>query len=115
MSIFRTLGYLLGLSARKGKAMPDNRTRNIANAVIEYVNMNIGREFHAKDLRAFVLGKVGQSAPASADRIMRQLRKQGVINYTLVSRTQSLYRGDRPAGYYASLDTLPGYGSIDQQ
>lgn len=71
----------------------NNQGQRIAKAVTEFVNDHIEREFTAKDLRSFVLGRVDSVAPGSADRIMRQLRKAGVINYELVSRTQSLYKG----------------------
>lgn len=47
--------------------------------------------FHMDDLRRFVAAVVGPVAPASADRILRQLRLQKRLNYRVVSRRQSLY------------------------
>jgi hypothetical protein len=50
-------------------------------------------QFYADDLRRYVAIKVGDDiAPGSPDRIMRSQRQAGEINYTLVSRSQSLYR-----------------------
>jgi hypothetical protein len=49
-------------------------------------------EFTAGDLRAYISYQVGQVAPGSPDRILRDLRQRGVINYELVSRAKSLYR-----------------------
>ena len=94
MSIFKSLGYALGrITGKKGKAVGNNQSKRIATAVIEFVNDHQWSEFTASDLRRFVLGRVDGSAPGSADRIMRQLRKDGIINYELISRPKSLYRG----------------------
>lgn len=50
-------------------------------------------DFSADDLRAFVRAKIGDTfAPGSPDRIMRQLRLAGRVNYALVSRSCSLYK-----------------------
>lgn len=50
------------------------------------------RQFRGDELRQFVNDNTNKTvAPASADRVMRSLRRQGVINYRLVSRSQSLY------------------------
>lgn len=47
-------------------------------------------QFHAQDLRDFVAA-VHPTAPASADRILRALRQDGELAYTVVSRSKSLY------------------------
>lgn len=47
--------------------------------------------FTADDLRAHV-ASIAESAPASADRILRDLRQRGVLNYEVVNRAHSLYR-----------------------
>jgi hypothetical protein len=98
MSLFQRLGYVTGYitrsrAATKGKSMGNNQSQRIASAVKDYVQMHIDREFTAKELRSFVLARVDNSAPGSADRIMRQLRQAGAINYVLVSRSKSLYKG----------------------
>ena len=87
--------------------MGNNQSQRIASAVKEYVQNHIEREFTAKELRFFVLSRVNTSAPGSADRIMRQLRQAGIINYVLVSRSKSLYRGVR-AGQVRAVDISGG-------
>ncbi len=47
--------------------------------------------FTATELRQFVQHHNFGTAPASADRIMRNLRKSGKINYAVVNRSKSLY------------------------
>ena len=47
--------------------------------------------FHADDLRDYVSAHV-QTAPASADRILRDLRARGEIGYTVTNRRKSLYQ-----------------------
>jgi hypothetical protein len=49
--------------------------------------------FHADDLRDFV-ASFADVAPGSPDRVLRDLRKHGVVRYTLESRTKSRYRID---------------------
>jgi hypothetical protein len=68
----------------------DRVRSKIASAIIAFCNCN--HMFHADDLRRFV-GLVidSKSAPASADRILRDLRKKGLVNYRVVNRHQSLY------------------------
>jgi hypothetical protein len=74
-------------------------------AIVEFFQQRLDsmhHQFHADDLRRFVRAKVGDTtAPASPDRIMRALKQGGRINYTLLSRSKSLYRAEpmpmRPA------------------
>lgn len=47
-------------------------------------------QFHMDDLRTFVDGQ-RTVAPASPDRVLRDLRKRKMVNYRVVSRSQSLY------------------------
>lgn len=61
----------------------------IGGAVVEFCRAN--RMFHAGELHRHVELATGVSAPASADRILRDLRKRGVVNYRVVSRGESLY------------------------
>jgi hypothetical protein len=49
------------------------------------------RRFHAEELRTAVIRATGIAAPASADRILRELRQRGVIDYRVVDRRASLY------------------------
>lgn len=48
--------------------------------------------FRADQLRAYVALRCGTTAPASADRILRNLRQRGRLNYVVVNRRESLYR-----------------------
>ena len=52
--------------------------------------------FHADDLRRVVIAVHGWSAPASADRILRDLRRKGLLNYKVVNRRGSLYQALAP-------------------
>lgn len=53
------------------------------------------RVWHAADLRAFVIANFGEVAPGSPDRVLRQLRLRGRIDYQVVSRRDSLYESLR--------------------
>jgi hypothetical protein len=48
-------------------------------------------EFSMVELASFVSRHV-PSAPASTDRIVRELRRQGLISYEVTNRRASLYR-----------------------
>jgi len=50
-----------------------------------------GEQWHSEDLHRFV-NRVSKVAPASADRVLRQLRKAGQVDYEVVSRSKSLYK-----------------------
>ena len=48
--------------------------------------------FFAGDLREFVVSTKGHAlAPASPDRVLRDLRKKHLLNYKVISRSQSKY------------------------
>jgi len=47
--------------------------------------------FHADDLRQWVIAETGIAAPASADRILRDLRQRGKLNYRVLDRRASYY------------------------
>lgn len=70
----------------------DSVASRIAHAIIAYCNARTGREFHADDLRQFVTAKVGACAPGSADRVLRDLRQKGAVQYEVINRAASLYR-----------------------
>lgn len=61
----------------------------ISNAVTRFCSRHL--TFHADDLRRAVIRETGIAAPASADRILRDLRKQGVLDYMVLSRRESFY------------------------
>jgi hypothetical protein len=50
-----------------------------------------GATFHAQELRDFVAARTSV-APASPDRILRDMRRCGQIDYEVVNRRDSLYR-----------------------
>ena len=67
---------------------------HIADYVIDFCRLVLSRpvpEFFADELRRYVsLRTVG--APASPDRVLRDLRKKGAVQYRVISRSGSLYR-----------------------
>lgn len=65
-------------------------TSRIANAVLAFCHGK--NEFHAAALREHVDTKCGVTAPGSADRVLRSLRAQGLLDYKCISRRDSLYQ-----------------------
>lgn len=67
-----------------------------AVAILQFFDtLEVGSEFHAQELRDFVAKLVPVAprvAPASPDRILRDMRQRGELNYEVVSRSKSLYR-----------------------
>ena len=69
-------------------------TGRTAGAILKFLRRRLANgftEFHADDLRGSVASELA-TAPGSADRILRDLRKAGVVDYEVVSRSKSLYR-----------------------
>ena len=63
-----------------------------AGAILAFFDsLHVGDEFCAQQLRDYVAALV-PVAPASPDRILRDMRQRGQLNYEVVSRSQSLYR-----------------------
>lgn len=58
---------------------------------LAYVGVLGSARFTATELRQFVQHHNFGTAPASADRIMRNLRAAKKINYVVVNRSKSLY------------------------
>lgn len=48
------------------------------------------RTFHMRDLHDYIF-QATQIAPASPDRILRELRRKGKCNYVVLDRRASLY------------------------
>ena len=63
----------------------------IAASIMDFIRTHA--YFHADDLRKHVTATVGNVAPGSSDRILRDLRQRGVIEYTVISRKDSFYCG----------------------
>lgn len=67
----------------------------VNQAIAKHIEKFLGthKEWHVEELRKFVFDQVdGYVAPASPDRILRDLRQKGRVNYVVVSRAKSLYR-----------------------
>lgn len=65
----------------------------LAAHIFEFCESRAGTEFHMSELNDWVSSRRGV-APSSPDRILRQLRLDGIIRYTVVNRGKSLYRID---------------------
>lgn len=73
---------------------PDERERvnvRIGPSVIEFAK-NRKRPFFIEDLRRHITLTVGIVAPASPDRILRQLRQAKKLDYVVLDRKRSLYQ-----------------------
>ena len=67
-------------------------TGNIADLILAFFEgYQVGEMFHAEDLFKFVAARC-DVAPASVDRVMRDMRRRGWVNYEVVNRSASLYR-----------------------
>ena len=64
--------------------------RSIGAAIMTFAIDHNGQQFHINELQSYVAKRV-PTAPASADRILRQLRQQGSLDYRVISRSNSLY------------------------
>lgn len=62
--------------------------KGIALDVLEFCRQH--QTFHADALRAWVQIRGGR-APGSADRILRQLRARGLVQYRILNRAASSY------------------------
>lgn len=65
----------------------------IAPFILEFfAARKVGDKFHNSDLWQFIVTeKNHRCAPGSPDRIMRDLAQAGVIDYVVISRSESLY------------------------
>jgi hypothetical protein len=62
----------------------------IAPAVVEFCRAHVGDQFRMEELQRFVQ-LFHPSAPDSPSRILRDLRRRGIVAYRVVSRPGSLY------------------------
>jgi len=70
-------------------------SKRIAEAIVAFCRRrcSIGSDrFHMADLLAHVRREVGEVAPDSPGRILRQLRQRGEINYAVIDRAASEYQ-----------------------
>lgn len=66
----------------------------ISGAIIAFCRNHERAEFFADDLRNYVREQVGYCAPGSADRVLRDLRKRGLVMYRCIDRGNSRYTVD---------------------
>ena len=74
---------------------PEERGRvygRIAPLILMFSRDNAGKQFHAEELRRYVLRAAPDIAPGSPDRILRELRLEGKLDYVVINRRQSLYQ-----------------------
>jgi hypothetical protein len=79
----------------KDEEQPEQLERvsvRIGKSVLSFCESRVGQEFHADELRDFVMATCAPIAPASPDRVLRDLRKRGELDYEIVNRRQSKYR-----------------------
>jgi hypothetical protein len=73
----------------------DERERvraKIGEAVFSFCRAHEGQAFHMEDLVRCVRHMAPFVAPDSPSRALRLLRQEGLVNYEVVSRSDSLYR-----------------------
>ena len=75
----------------------------IGSLILQFCRLN--PTFHMEELRQFVVSSIGLEhiAPASTDRILRQLRQEGHLHYRVLSRRQSLYKVEKRPAEQAEL------------
>jgi hypothetical protein len=74
---------------------PQERGRvygRIAPLILTFAIEHAGRQFHAEDLRRYVLRIAPETAPDSPGRILRELRLERRLDYVVLNRRQSLYQ-----------------------
>jgi hypothetical protein len=66
------------------------------DAILEFMKARLASEdptFTSDQLRFYVTNNVvGKVSPSSADRVLRLLRQQGMVDYYVVNRGRSLYK-----------------------
>ena len=65
---------------------------NIAPHILEFRRIMTDSIWNATALHTFVRERRAGTAPASADRVLRDLRKRGHLNYKIINRRKSLYQ-----------------------
>lgn len=72
----------------------ESSSYTIREAVLTFLRNRLKHQsprFHAQELRDYVASWGIDVAPASTDRILRLVRREGRADYKVVSRSQSLY------------------------
>lgn len=63
----------------------------IGETVKTFCRRHVGESFWGRELHEYVASSIPQTAPGSADRILRDLRQRGEVQYTVLSRGGSVY------------------------
>ena len=63
---------------------------NLTDVVSEFCAAHVGETITASGLHNYVSSKVACS-PGSESRILRELRKKGVVNYVVPDRKKGIY------------------------
>lgn len=85
-------GQTAGQTAGHDPEQPEQLRRvsgKIASMVLEYVREH--QIFRGPDLHEHVAAQYSV-APGSADRVLRSLRRDGLVDYRVVNRSASLYQ-----------------------
>ena len=67
-------------------------SRKIAGVITAFYDIDRSRQFHMQDLQQYVKMKIPDTSPDSPSRILRDLRKKGVLDYKVIKRKDSLYQ-----------------------
>ena len=68
----------------------DRVSQRIATAILRFAQYHL--LFNEEELGRFVEANCGKLAPGSADRVLRDLRQRGELDYRVVDREASLYQ-----------------------
>ncbi len=71
--------------------------RDLQRHILDFCRDHVGLEFHMADLVDYVSSR-HHAAPSSTDRVLRKMRSDGLVKYTVVNRSKSLYRIDGVTG-----------------
>lgn len=90
--IAEQLNFNSAYLSRREQEQNLSRVRSrIAPAVLDFARRCGSEPFGIEQLQAFVRSRVNV-APASPDRILRDLRARGLIEYEVINRRAALYR-----------------------
>lgn len=63
---------------------------SLTQVVAEFCAAHVGETITAAGLHNYVSGKV-QCSPGSESRVLRELRKRGIVNYFVPERRKGIY------------------------
>ena len=74
--------------------------RRIGDIVLDFCHQHLGKQFRMIDLEMYVQQEK-MTTPGSAGRILRELKREGVIDYIQLDRGNSLYYLKKVEEFYA--------------